>query len=180
MKYLIRDGQIWNPSVALYWRAYYGANPHDKHGHVSILTAFEDDVSDWFGADGGGELMPSEADRIIATIGQYEQDSRRLLIELLERQGREIRRKQQRTTERIIAAIREGRGPEEVAKAALVDDGPSVEEVAAGYLAEIEELGKALDDELDAADGRGELVTRADVDAAVSRFRAGLAALAGG
>ena len=177
VKYLIRDRQIWNPSVALYWRAYYGSNPHEKHGHVSILTAFEDDVADWFGENGGG-LMAGDADRIIATIGQYEQDTRRLLIELLARQSREIRAKQQRTTERIIAAVREGT-PEAVAKA-LVDDGPSIEEVAAGYLAEIEELGKALDEELDAADGRGELVTRADVDAAVARFRAGLAELAEG
>lgn len=181
VKYLIRDRQIWNPSVALYWRAYYGANPHDHHGHVSILTAFEDDVADWFGENGGG-LMAGDADRIIATIGQYEQDTRRLLVELLERQAAAARRIEGKRTRRIleaIAAVPEGHALDVEKVLAGDPDDETVESAAAGYLAEIEQLGKALDDELDAADGRGELVTRADVDAAVARFRRNLADLKG-
>lgn len=181
VKYLIRDRQIWNPSVALYWRAYYGANPHEHHGHVSILTAFEDDIADWFGGNGVG-LMAGDADRIIATIGKYEQDTRRLLVELLERQAKAARRIEGKRTRRILEAVAAAQDGEKLDVEKLLPGDPedeTPESAAAGYLAEIEELGKALDDELDAADGRGELVTRADVDAAVARFRAGLADLKG-
>jgi len=181
VKYLIRDRQIWNPSVALYWRAYYGANPHEHHGHVSILTVFEDDVADWFGENGGG-LMAGDADRIIATIGQYEQDTRRLLIELLDAQAKAARRVEGRRTRRILEAIAaQSAGHELDVEKILADDEDedTVEAAAVKYLGEIEHVGKALDESLDAADGRGELATRADVDAHVARFRSELAELAG-
>lgn len=190
VKYLIRDRQIWNPSVALYWRAYFGSNPHDKHGHVSILTAFENDVAEWFG-DPGGDLMAGDADRIIATIGSYEQDTRKLLLEVLERMGAAARKIEGKRTRRLegrldrleelVSAVAEGRKPSK-AKAAPEDDEADLEtpeEVAARYLAEIEELGADLDRAIDEADGRGELVTREDVDRLVVAHRAELARLAG-
>lgn len=191
VKYLIRDRQIWNPSVALYWRAYFGSNPHEKHGHVSILTALEDDVAEWFG-DSGGDLMAGEADRIIATIGSYEQDTRKLLLEVLERMGAaarkiaaQARQVEGRRTRRILEAIAaQSSGKALDVEKVLADDEEleeleTPEEVAARYLAEIEELGADLDRAIDEADGRGELVTREDVDRLVAAHRAELARLAG-
>ena len=36
LKYIISNGQIYNPSVSKYWRKYNGENPHDRHVHVSV------------------------------------------------------------------------------------------------------------------------------------------------
>ena len=36
IKYIIFNRRIWNPSKSLSWREYKGANPHDKHLHISV------------------------------------------------------------------------------------------------------------------------------------------------
>lgn len=48
IKYVISRSRIWNPSISRDWRTYVGANPHDKHLHVSVLAKYRDDTSDWF------------------------------------------------------------------------------------------------------------------------------------
>lgn len=35
VKYIIYNGQIWNPSISPEWRPYNGKNPHTEHFHVS-------------------------------------------------------------------------------------------------------------------------------------------------
>lgn len=49
MKYIIWNRRIWNPSVSPAWRPYKGANPHDKHVHVSVSAspALYDDTRPW-------------------------------------------------------------------------------------------------------------------------------------
>lgn len=176
-KYLIHLRKIWNPSIAPYWRSYSGSNPHDKHGHASILTAFEDDVSDWFGET--GEIMAGEADRIIATIGAYEQDTRRLLVELLDRQAVAARKVEGKRTRRLLEAIQaisEGRKVDVGKVVAQAEDDETPESVAAGYVAELELLSADLDEAVRGAKG---LETRADVDQFVSSYRESLAGLAG-
>lgn len=176
-KYLIHLRQIWNPSIAPYWRSYSGSNPHEKHGHASILTVFEDDVSDWFGETGA--IMAGEADRIIATIGAYEQDTRRLFVELLERQARAARAVEGRRTRRILEAIEAislGRKVELAKVVAEAEDDETPESVAAAYVAELELLSNSLDEAVRGAKG---LDDRADLDAFVRSFRESLAGLAG-
>jgi hypothetical protein len=50
IKYIIWNSRILSATVKPWkWRAYGGANPHDKHFHISVVTdedAF-DDVRDW-------------------------------------------------------------------------------------------------------------------------------------
>lgn len=189
MKYLIHLRRIWNPSIAPYWRSYSGSNPHEKHGHVSIVSAFEDDVSDWFGES--GEIMAGEADRIIATIGSYEQDTRRLFVELLERMGTAARKIEGKRTRRLegrldrveellealVAGRKPGKAPElEPAEEEL----ESVEEAGARYLAEIEGLAGDLDERIAAKSTAGELPNREDVDQFVAGYRSDLSRLAGG
>lgn len=48
IKYVIWDGQIWNPAVSPMWRMYGGTNPHRTHMHVSIKAACRNDTSPWF------------------------------------------------------------------------------------------------------------------------------------
>jgi lysozyme family protein len=36
IRYLISNGEIWNPDVSPAWRRYTGKNPHDHHAHVSV------------------------------------------------------------------------------------------------------------------------------------------------
>ncbi len=46
VKYVISNRRIWNPSISDAWRAYTGANPHDKHTHVSVQASkglYDDD-----------------------------------------------------------------------------------------------------------------------------------------
>lgn len=40
VKYVIWSRRIWNPSISPAWRPYAGSNPHTKHMHVSIKSAF--------------------------------------------------------------------------------------------------------------------------------------------
>lgn len=49
IRYIISNGQIWNPSVSRDWRNYTGSNPHDHHAHVSVseLASLYDDRRDW-------------------------------------------------------------------------------------------------------------------------------------
>lgn len=59
VKYLISDGRIWSRGRAAEgWRAYDGANPHDKHLHVSCTTDGARIVSPWAGI---GATKPSWA-----------------------------------------------------------------------------------------------------------------------
>jgi hypothetical protein len=58
LKYVISNGRIWNPSISQGWRPYRGANPHDKHTHVSVkpLKALFDDTTPWKLRFGNGEV----------------------------------------------------------------------------------------------------------------------------
>lgn len=49
IKYVISNRRIWTPSISNEWRAYNGANPHDRHVHVSVRStkSFYDDTTDW-------------------------------------------------------------------------------------------------------------------------------------
>lgn len=54
VKYLIRNRRILRsydkPGIPAWtWAPYTGDNPHDKHGHCSILPGARDNVSAWFG-----------------------------------------------------------------------------------------------------------------------------------
>lgn len=51
VKYLIFRGRIWSRSRGE--NTYSGANPHNKHLHISILEEYEKDTSDWFPWTGG-------------------------------------------------------------------------------------------------------------------------------
>lgn len=51
IKYAISQGRIWSAAKADQgWRRYTGANRHDKHAHVSVARAHEDDTSAWWPA----------------------------------------------------------------------------------------------------------------------------------
>lgn len=54
VKYVIWNRRIFTPAVSQAWRPYSGANPHDKHMHISVLStvAAEKDTSPWFPAPG--------------------------------------------------------------------------------------------------------------------------------
>lgn len=47
VKYIISRGRIASPP-GWEWRRYTGANPHDKHAHVSITQAGKMDTSPWW------------------------------------------------------------------------------------------------------------------------------------
>lgn len=47
VSYIIWDHQIWNPAISRSWRPYTGSNPHDKHMHVSVTDAGQNDTSRW-------------------------------------------------------------------------------------------------------------------------------------
>lgn len=49
IRYIISNGQIFNPSVSSSWRTYSGANPHDHHAHVSVSenASLFDSTTDW-------------------------------------------------------------------------------------------------------------------------------------
>jgi hypothetical protein len=55
VKYIIRDGQIYNADIAGYWRTYTGSNDHSRHGHVSIHPWSRDDLRPWL-TDPTGDL----------------------------------------------------------------------------------------------------------------------------
>ncbi len=49
VKYLIFKGKIWSKEKAKQGnRDYTGSNPHNKHLHISINTAYSTDTSPWF------------------------------------------------------------------------------------------------------------------------------------
>jgi hypothetical protein len=49
VKYLIFKGKIWSREKSkLGNRRYTGSNPHNKHLHISINSAFATDTSPWF------------------------------------------------------------------------------------------------------------------------------------
>lgn len=49
VKYVIWNGRIYNTGVALVWRTYTGANPHNLHMHVSVksLKKYYDSEAQW-------------------------------------------------------------------------------------------------------------------------------------
>ncbi len=49
IKYVIWNGNIWNPSISMKWRKYDGANRHTKHVHISVKSdqKFYDDEKPW-------------------------------------------------------------------------------------------------------------------------------------
>lgn len=63
VKYVIFNRRIWNPSLDRLWRPYKGANPHEKHMHVSILAnvRVEADVSPWW-------VVVNKPDPVLAPI----------------------------------------------------------------------------------------------------------------
>jgi hypothetical protein len=53
VKYVIWNRQIYIcSSKSAGWQAYSGANPHDKHMHVSISTTARDDTTPWVWSPG--------------------------------------------------------------------------------------------------------------------------------
>lgn len=66
IKYIIWNRQIWNPGVSPSWRAYKGANPHDKHMHLSVKSTKQhyDDDRPWI-FDG---LKPDAAAPIVEEL----------------------------------------------------------------------------------------------------------------
>ncbi len=49
VKYLIFKGKIWSKEKAKQGnRQYTGSNPHNKHLHISINSAYSTDTSPWF------------------------------------------------------------------------------------------------------------------------------------
>lgn len=60
VKYLISNSQIWTPSISRSWRPYKGANPHNKHFHLSLHSqkALYDNTADWKAI--GGVFIPPE------------------------------------------------------------------------------------------------------------------------
>lgn len=49
VKYLIFKGTIWSrEKIKLGNRRYTGSNPHNKHLHISIESAYSTDTSPWF------------------------------------------------------------------------------------------------------------------------------------
>jgi hypothetical protein len=71
IKYLIWNRRIWNPTVSPEWRPYSGANPHNKHIHISVKPSavLADDASPW-------QWGASKADRMAAPA-----DPRPLLVQ---------------------------------------------------------------------------------------------------
>jgi murein L,D-transpeptidase YcbB/YkuD len=49
IKYVIWNRRIWTPAKAQAWRSYTGANPHDKHVHISVVATKNryDDTKPW-------------------------------------------------------------------------------------------------------------------------------------
>lgn len=60
IKYIISNGEIWNPSIAPGWRKYSGINPHTAHVHISVVSDPElaDSTRDWSMALSGVTLKP--------------------------------------------------------------------------------------------------------------------------
>lgn len=150
LKYRIWARRIWNLAIAPYWRPYYGENPHVVEMHTSVNSGpSETDVSPWFDAAAGGDLMPGDADRIISTVGQYEQDTRKLLIGVMERIADDQRAREGKRTRRLLDAIAAHAAGDvhalEALAAAPDDDGPTAAESTAAFIAEIEKVAADLD-----------------------------------
>lgn len=86
VKYVIWNRRIWNPSISRTWRPYTGSNPHDKHMHVSVTDAGENDTSPWFTPQEDDMLSPdaqafirqelaNQDDRIVARVKKEIADS---------------------------------------------------------------------------------------------------------
>lgn len=62
LEYVISNGQIWTPAKG--WRKYTGANPHDKHVHVSVL-----DVPEAYDSEAPWQVLPVQKLRLVV-MGQ--------------------------------------------------------------------------------------------------------------
>jgi hypothetical protein len=71
VKYVIWNRRIWNPSISNAWRTYTGANPHDRHMHVSIhLTRkAEEDTAEWWDTPTRTQPLP-----FVTTLEGEEED----------------------------------------------------------------------------------------------------------
>ena len=148
------------------------ANPHEHHGHMSILTKFlgrhrrlvrreqveshgrrrrSDHRDDW-SVRAGHEAAP--------------------LVELLERQAKAARRIEGKRTRRILKRSPRLRTGGSARRPKFLPATPRTRpgSAAAGYLCRDHRAQEGSRRRADAADGRGDS-TRADVDAAVARFR---------
>lgn len=152
LSYRIWNSRIYNPSIAPYWRAYTGSNPHKAHMHNSVKSGeIENNTDSWFDEIDGGFTM-AEADRVISTIGKYEQDTRKILIDFLVRLQKKSNEASRRRTNRIIAAIdalaqnNTDQARTKLAEAATsedVDENPA--STLAEYISELDELNEAQD-----------------------------------
>lgn len=73
IKYVISDGRMFSSYASgstppWTWRHYPGDNPHDRHGHISILPGAENDLRSWFAPQEDVMTPAQEAklDRVIA------------------------------------------------------------------------------------------------------------------
>jgi hypothetical protein len=58
IKYAISNRRIWSYARrGEGWRPYRGPNPHEKHAHVSVARAHEDDTSAWWPVSLGDRLL---------------------------------------------------------------------------------------------------------------------------
>lgn len=99
VSYLIWRRRIYNPMVSRTWRRYSGANPHDKHLHVSIRSTVgaESDRSPWLGrpkvvgaTQSGAVGEEDEMAEPVDAIDALTKDGRRAGTWVLTRAGRVV------------------------------------------------------------------------------------------
>lgn len=69
VKYLIFNRRICSAASNWEWRIYTGDNPHDKHGHVSVVDAYDNDTSPW---EISNPLPPSTVETELMLLAQVE------------------------------------------------------------------------------------------------------------
>lgn len=65
IKYIIWNRRIWNPAKGANWRPYAGANPHDKHIHISVVVDKPryDDPRPW---QWGGAMTKADVPEVVS------------------------------------------------------------------------------------------------------------------
>lgn len=53
------------------WRPYFGTNPHDKHGHMSVRDDHHDETQDWQIAMGDDMSLTASQDHALAEVWAY-------------------------------------------------------------------------------------------------------------
>lgn len=97
------------------WRPYDGINAHASHAHFSI--AYTTFAENWTGSWWAGEEIDmAAADDIIKRIGEFEQDTRKLVTGLIEKEVEEQAQKTRRVVLDLVEAIAKVQGvpPEKV------------------------------------------------------------------